>query len=113
VSGLLVTGGTTRAGGRPSLSLPISPSLHWRRATAIPLAVPVAAKIHATAALLWDGRKRMNELVGAGLVSLYFWLIPNPSAYVYYSLIHWPLLPLAPTAAAAYAFARRAAQKVT
>ncbi len=80
---------------------------------AIPLAVPIAAKILATAALLWDGRKRMNKLVGAGLVSLYFWLIPNPTAHVYYSLIHWPLLPLAPTAAAAYAFARRAAQKVT
>jgi hypothetical protein len=38
---------------------------------AIPLAVPIAAKALATAALLWDGRKRINELAGAAVVSLY------------------------------------------
>lgn len=70
---------------------------------AIPLAVPIAAKILATAALFWDGRKKINELVGAALVSLNLWLTPNPSGHVYYSLIHWPPLPLASTAAAAYA----------
>jgi hypothetical protein len=73
---------------------------------AIPLAVPVAAKALATAALLWDGRKRINELAGAAVVSLYLWLVPNPSGYVVYSLHSWPLIPLAPTAAAAYALHR-------
>jgi len=74
---------------------------------AIPLVVPIAAKILATAALFWDGRRRINELAGAAVVSLYLWLTPNPSGHVYYSLIHWPLLPLAPTAAAAYALPPR------
>ena len=73
---------------------------------AIPLAVPIAAKALATAALLWDGRKRINELAGAAVVSLYLWLVPNPSGYVVYSLHSWPLIPLAPTAAAAYALHR-------
>ena len=73
---------------------------------AIPLAVPIAAKALATAALLWDGRKKINELAGAAVVSLYLWLVPNPSGYVVYSLHSWPLIPLAPTAAAAYALHR-------
>jgi len=73
---------------------------------AIPLAVPIAAKALATAALLWDGRKRINELAGAAVVSLYLWLVPNPSGHVVYSLHSWPLIPLAPTAAAAYALHR-------
>ena len=73
---------------------------------AIPLAVPIAAKGLATAALLWDGRKRINELAGAAVVSLYLWLVPNPSGYVVYTLHGWPLIPLAPTAAAAYALHR-------
>jgi hypothetical protein len=73
---------------------------------AIPLAVPIAAKAMATAALLWDGRKRINELAGAAVVSLYLWLVPNPSGYVVYYLHSWPLIPLAPTAAAAYALHR-------
>jgi len=73
---------------------------------AIPLVVPIAAKALATAALLWDGRKRINELAGAAVVSLYLWLVPNPSGYVVYSLHDWPLIPLAPTAAAAYALHR-------
>jgi hypothetical protein len=72
----------------------------------MPLAVPIAAKGLATAALLWDGRKRINELAGAAVVSLYLWLVPNPSGYVVYSLHSWPLIPLAPTAAAAYALHR-------
>jgi hypothetical protein len=73
---------------------------------AIPLAVPIAAKALATAALLWDGRKKINELAGAAVVSLYLWLVPNPSGYVVYFLHSWPLIPLAPTAAAAYALHR-------
>jgi hypothetical protein len=73
---------------------------------AIPLAVPIATKALATAALLWDGRKKINELTGAAVVSLYLWLVPNPSGYVVYSLHSWPLIPLAPTAAAAYALHR-------
>jgi hypothetical protein len=86
-------------GGWMALSYP--PILHAYYA--IPLAVPIAAKALATVALLWDGRKRINELAGAAVVSLYLWLVPNPSGYVVYSLNGWPLIPLAPTAAAAYA----------
>jgi hypothetical protein len=89
-------------GGWEALSYP--PILHAYYA--IPLAVPIAAKALATAALLWDGRKRINELAGAAVVSLYLWLVPNPSGYVVYSLHGWPLIPLAPTAAAAYALHR-------
>jgi len=88
--------------GRIALSYP--PILHADYA--IPLAVPIAAKGLTTAALLWDGRKRINELAGAAVVSLYLWLVPNPSGYVVYSLHSWPLIPLAPTAAAAYALHR-------
>jgi hypothetical protein len=86
-------------GGLVALSYPPIYQLDY----AIPLAVPIAAKALATAALLWDGRKRINELAGAAVVSLYLWLVPNPSGYVVYSLHGWPLIPLAPTAAAAYA----------
>jgi hypothetical protein len=39
-------------------------------------------------------------------VSLYLWLVPNPSGHVVYSLHSWPPIPLAPTAAAAYALHR-------
>jgi len=86
------------------IALSYPPILH--AVYAIPLAVPIAAKALATAALLWDGRKRINELAGAAVVSLYLWLVPNPSGYVVYSLHSWPLIPLAPTAAAAYALHR-------
>jgi len=86
------------------IALSYPPILH--AVYAIPLAVPIAAKGLATAALLWDGRKRINELAGAAVVSLYLWLVPNPSGYVVYSLHSWPLIPLAPTAAAAYALHR-------
>jgi hypothetical protein len=88
--------------GWTTLSYP--PILHADYA--IPLAVPIAAKALATAALLWDGRKKINELAGAAVVSLYLWLVPNPSGYVVYTLHSWPLIPLAPTAAAAYALHR-------
>ena len=89
-------------GGLVALSYPPIYQLDY----AIPLAAPIAAKALATAALLWDGRKRINELAGAAVVSLYLWLVPNPSGYVVYSLHSWPLIPLAPTAAAAYALHR-------
>jgi hypothetical protein len=89
-------------GGWETLSYPPTHHVDY----AIPLAVPIAAKALATAALLWDGRKRINELAGAAVVSLYLWLVPNPSGYVVYSLHGWPLIPLAPTAAAAYALHR-------
>ncbi len=90
------------AGGWIALSYPPIHHVDY----AIPLAVPIAAKAVATAALLWDGRKRINELAGAAVVSLYLWLVPNPSGHVVYSLHSWPLIPLAPTAAAAYALHR-------
>jgi len=86
------------------IALSYPPILHAYYA--IPLAVPIAAKALATAALLWDGRKRINELAGAAVVSLYLWLVPNPSGHVDYTLHGWPLIPLAPTAAAAYALQR-------
>jgi hypothetical protein len=86
------------------MALSYPPILHAYYA--IPLVIPIAAKALATAALLWDGRKRINELAGAAVVSLYLRLAPNPSGYVVYSLHGWPLIPLAPTAAAAYALQR-------